>query len=232
MATQESSLGNPTGTSEPRNFEVDTAAPTVTLNAPESPSNNTTPSFAGRASESAPVTIQIYAGSTAEGPVISMAAATGNGGEWSSGRASPALASGQYTAVATQKSLLGNPAGTSEPRTFEVDTASPTVTLNAVTSPSNNTAPSFTGTASDTTPVVVHIYNAANSEVSERHRVSRRGKMDLWQDQSGRAKRKLHRGCEPGEFTREPPRRERTCCVHGGYRTAHCHLELAGIALK
>ena len=95
-----------------------------------------------------------------------MAAATGNGGEWSSGHASPALPSGQYTAVATQKSLLGNPAGTSKPQTFEVDTASPTVTLNEVTSPSNDTTPSFTGTASDTTPVVVHIYNAANSEVS------------------------------------------------------------------
>ena len=166
VASQESSLGNPTGTSESRTFEVDTASPTVTLNAQESPSNNTTPTFSGQASESAPVTIQIYAGPRVEGPVVSMAAATGNGGEWSSGHASPALASGQYTAVATQKSLLGNPTGSSEPRTFEVDTASPMVTLNDVTSPSNNTTPSFAGTASDTTPVVVHIYNAETSEVS------------------------------------------------------------------
>ena len=166
VASQESSLGNPIGTSESRTFEVDTASPKVTLDAPESPSNNTTPTFAGQASESAPVTIQIYAGPSAEGTVVATAAATGNGGEWTSGHASPALPSGEYTAVASQRSLLGNPAGTSEPRTFEVDTASPTVTLNAVTSPSNNTTPSFAGTASDTTPVVVHIYNAENSEVS------------------------------------------------------------------
>lgn len=166
VATQESSLGNPTGTSEPQSFEVDTAPPTVTLNTPASPSNDTTPSFTGHASETAPVMVQIYAGPTAEGPVVAIAAATGNGGEWTSGHASPALPSGEYTAVATQESLLGNPAGTSEPRTFVVDTASPTVTLNAVKSPSNDTTPSFTGTASDTTAVVVHIYDAANSEVS------------------------------------------------------------------
>ena len=166
VAIQESSLGNPTGTSEPRTFEVDTASPTVTLNAPESPSNKTTPTFGGQASESAPVTIQIYAGPSAAGPVVAAAAATGNGGEWTSGHASPALPSGQYTAVATEKSPLGNSPGTSEPRTFEVDTASPSVTLNSVTSPSNDTTPSFTGTASDTTPVVVQVYNAEDSEVS------------------------------------------------------------------
>ena len=166
VATQESSLGNPPGTSEPRTFTVDTTSPKVTLTAPKSPSNNTTPSFTGTASDTTSVTIRVYAGATATGSVVATATATPTNGSWESGKASPAVPSGQYTAVATQESSLGNPPGTSEPRTFTVDTTSPTVTLTAPESPSNNTTPSFTGTASDTTPVTIRIYDAASAEVS------------------------------------------------------------------
>ena len=166
VATQESLFGNPAGKSEPRTFTVDTQPPIVTLDAPKSPSNDTTPTFTGSGSEATPVTIEIYAGARAEGPVVSSTTATGTGAGWSSDAASPALSTGEYTAVATQESSLGNPSGASAPRTFEVDTASPSVTLNAPKSPSNNMAPSFTGTASDTTPVTVQIYDEAGSEVS------------------------------------------------------------------
>ena len=158
LATQPSSLGNPAGVSAPVTFTVDTASPTVTLNQPESPSNETTPSFTGSASETTAVTVDIYAGSTAKGAVVSTATATGTGADWTSGDAGPALSGGQYTAVAVQQSSLGNPAGVSSPVTFIVDTASPAVSLNQPLSPSKDTTPSFTGSASETTPVAIDIY--------------------------------------------------------------------------
>ena len=124
-----------TGTSSPVTFTVDTAAPTVTLNSPESPSSNTTPSFTGTASDTTPITVQIHAGATAKGTVVSTATAMGTGVGWTSGNASPALSSGQYTAVATQaSSLLGNPAGRSGPVTF-------TVTPRAAITPASVPAP-------------------------------------------------------------------------------------------
>jgi hypothetical protein len=110
-----------TGRSSPVTFTVDTAAPTVTLNSPNPPSYNTTPSFTGTASDTTPVTVQIHAGVTAKGAVVSIAVATGTGAGWTSGNANPALSIGTYTAVATQpSSLLGNPVGRSGPVTFTI----------------------------------------------------------------------------------------------------------------
>ena len=160
----QTNLATEEGSSEPVTFTVDTSSPTVTLNPPGSPSNNTTPSFSGFASDTTPVTVQIYSGATTKGTPVSTATATHTGGDWSSGQANPALTSGQYTAVATQESSLGNPAGTSSPVTFTVDTSSPIVTLDQPKSPSNNTDPSFTGSASDTTPVTIQIYAGASAE--------------------------------------------------------------------
>jgi hypothetical protein len=166
IATQESSIGNPKGTSNAVTFTVSTAAPSVTLNTPKTPSNNTTPSFTGSGSDVEPITVAIYAGSKAEGLPVSFAGASGTGGGWSSGQASPALSSGQYTAVAHQPSSLGNPEGTSNAVTFLIDTSSPTVTLEAPPALSNDSTPTFSGTATDTTKVVVHILNGAKSEVA------------------------------------------------------------------
>jgi hypothetical protein len=166
IATQPSSLGNPAGKSNSVTFTINTASPTVTLTGPPSPSNNTKPSFSGEASDSTTVTVKIYEGSKVEGTVVSTATASGTGGGWSSGEANPALSSGTYTAIATQPSSLGNPAGKSNSVTFTIDTASPTVTLTGPPSPSNNTKPSFSGEASDHTQVVVHIRNAASEEVT------------------------------------------------------------------
>ena len=167
VAAQPSSLGNPEGASEAIHFTVSTAPPKVTLNSVKSPSGNTTPTFGGTASDTTPVTIQVYAGSSAEGTIVATAGATGTGGSWTSGQASPALPSGTYTAVAEQESsLLGNPTGVSNPVTFVVDTSSPTVTVNSIPTPSNNATPSFKGTATDTTPVVVHVFDGGNHEVA------------------------------------------------------------------
>jgi large repetitive protein len=177
-ATQESSLKNPAGVSAPVTFKVDTTSPKVTLSPLASPSKNATPAFTGTASDSTPVAIQIYAGATAKGSVVSTATATATGGSWTSGGASPALSSGEYTATATQESSLKNPAGVSPPVTFKVDTTSPKVTLNPLVSPSKNTVPSFAGTASDTTPVTVKIYEGATTagpEVSTAKETTRTG---------------------------------------------------------
>jgi hypothetical protein len=111
-----------TGKSSPVTFLVNTpasAAPTVTLNSPASPFISTTPSFTGTASDVTPVTVQIHAGATVKGSIVSTATATGTGAAWASGNASPALPGGIYTAIATQaSSLQEDPAGRSAPVTF------------------------------------------------------------------------------------------------------------------
>ncbi|MGO8907626.1 MAG: Ig-like domain-containing protein [Solirubrobacteraceae bacterium] len=134
QATQ-TNFASETGTSLPVTFTIDTAAPTVTLNSPQSPSDDTTPSFAGTASDVTPITVQIHAGPTAKGPVVSTATATGTGAGWTSGDASPALSVGQYTAIAIQaSSLVGNPAGRSGSVTFTV-TPPPVITPALVAPP-------------------------------------------------------------------------------------------------
>ncbi len=147
-----------------RGSAATTQAPTVTLNQLPSPSNNTTPVFSGTASDTTPVVIHVYGGTKAEGAVVSQAQATVSGGAFASGAASPALADGTYTALATQQSSHGGPEGTSNPVTFVVDTAPPAVTLNQIVSPSSDATPVFSGTASDTTPVVIDVYIGTQAE--------------------------------------------------------------------
>jgi hypothetical protein len=146
-------------------FTIDTAAPAVTLGQPPSPSKDTIPSFSGTATDVNTVTVNVYAGASAEGPVLASATAIpGVTGEWSSGSVSPALLEGTYTAQASQPSSLGNPTGKSKAVTFTVVTAPPTVTLNQPPSPSKNATPSFGGTATDSTPVTVKIYSGPKAE--------------------------------------------------------------------
>jgi hypothetical protein len=164
VAEQASPLGNPPGKSGVVTFVVNTNPPTVSLERPESPSKDTTPKFEGSASETTQVTVHIYAGPKAQGSEVAKATATVTSGKWKSEAASPALADGEYTAVATQPSALGNSPGTSPPVTFEVDTKPPTVMLNQPQSPSRNTTPTFTGTASASTQVVIHIYQGTKAE--------------------------------------------------------------------
>ena len=158
VAEQKGAFGNGTGHSGEVHFVVITASPHVTLNSVKTPSGDATPSFTGTASEKGEtVSILIFPGASASGTAVSSAFAPGTGGGFSSGSASPELADGTYTAIAVQNSSLGNPRGESNEVTFTVDTTSPTVTLNPVASPSKNTTPTFTGTATDSTTVVVHV---------------------------------------------------------------------------
>ena len=159
VATEESLLGNKAGTEEVT-FTVNTEPPTVTLKTPASPSNNSTPTFEGTTSDTTPVTVNIYKGTKVEESTkVSTVTGTPVTGAWTAGPA-PALPPGkrEYTAVAVQSSSLGNAAGKSTPVTFVVDPEAPTVTLNAPPVLSNDKTPSFTGTASDNTPVTITIY--------------------------------------------------------------------------
>ena len=83
-------------------FVVDTEPPKVTLNQPPSPSKDRTPTFTGTGSDNTLVTVHIYAGSKPEGTEVASATAAGTGGAWESKAASPQLADGEYSAVATQ----------------------------------------------------------------------------------------------------------------------------------
>ena len=147
--------------SEPVTFTVETIAPpapAVELNNPGS-SSTATPTFTGKASGTKPVVIGIY---TAASEEVAQATATSSGGSWTSGSSSPALKNGTYFAVAEEASE-GGLSGTSSVVEFTIAVAAPTVTITKPTSPSNNTTPSFTGTASATTKVTVNVYAGATA---------------------------------------------------------------------
>ena len=76
-------------------------------------------------------------------------------GKWT--YTAPQLNDGTYTALVTQSDKAGN-AGVGGPATFAINTAPPTVTLSSPALASNNTTPSFSGTATDTTPVTLKIF--------------------------------------------------------------------------
>lgn len=128
-------------------FTADAATPTVTLNSPPSPSDDTTPSFTGTASSTTTVTVRIYAGTAARGTIVSTATATGTGAAWVSADAQPALSSGQYTAVAVQENSVGGGAGgKSKPVTFTVTRSPVTPTPAPTPTPTPTPAPGAAAT--------------------------------------------------------------------------------------
>jgi large repetitive protein len=196
VATESSSLGNPAGHSENIGFTIETESPHVTLNAPAARSSDTTPSFSGTASETTTVTVDVYKGGSPSGPVLATATAAGTGGAWTSGTVSEALPTGLYTARAVQSSSLGNPDGVSESRTFEIDTRTPEVTLNAPPERSNDTTPSFSGSASDTVePIVVSVFRGTSATGSAVATATAAATGGFWE--SGPVSKAL----EPGTYT-------------------------------
>ncbi len=168
VAKEKSGLGNGEGTSEERTFEVSTNPPSVTLNQPPKVSGETKPSFSGTASEATEVVVRVYEGAKAEGTPVASAKTTASDGSWATTaeELSKALPEGRhtFTAVAKEKSGLGNDEGTSEERTFEVSTNPPSVTLNQPPKLSAETKPSFSGSASEATEVVVRVYEGGKAE--------------------------------------------------------------------
>ena len=164
FATEVSGLGNAEGKSEEVPFEVDTLPPEVSIVGPPSPSKSTEPAFSGAASENTEVEVRVFEGSTK----VATATATASGGKWSTSSLSKALPSGKhiFTAYATEISGLGNEPGKSNEVGFEVNTQPPEPTLVAPPSPSNNVNPGFSGTASEATPVTVHVFEGTTEVAS------------------------------------------------------------------
>jgi hypothetical protein len=168
QASQSDSDGN-TGTSSSTTFVVDTMAPVITLNSVASPANNNVPTFSGTAGtatgDSSTVTVKIYSGSTVSGGTLfETLTTTAVNGSYSVPATSPLSPNGTYTAQASQSDSAGN-AGTSSSTTFVVNTTAPVITLDSVTSPTNNNEPTFSGTAGtatgDSNTVTVKIYSGS-----------------------------------------------------------------------
>ena len=119
---------------------IDTAAPTVTVNALTT--NDTTPQLTGTVSDPA-ATIQVTVGGNTY-------AATNNGdGTWTlaDNTIAPALADGTYDVAVTATDAATNAGTDGSVNELVIDTAAPTVTVNALTT--NDSTPQLTGTVSD-----------------------------------------------------------------------------------
>ena len=79
---QRKRLGNGHGKSRRSNFMVITSRPRCPSNAIESPSKDTTPSFSGTASETEPVTVEVFEGPKAEGTPLQTVQAKVTSGKW------------------------------------------------------------------------------------------------------------------------------------------------------
>ena len=132
QASQGDSAGN-TGTSGTRTFTVN-GPPVVTVTNPAAGAvlDDNTPAIGGdrgtAAGDLQTVTLKIYAGSTATGSPVQTLTDAGSGATWSVTAAT--LADGTYTVQASQTDS-GAATGTSNTRTFRIDTAPPAVTLTA-----------------------------------------------------------------------------------------------------
>ena len=150
-AMEVSGLGNAEGKSNEVGFEVNTLPPEVTLGGPERRSNQETPDLTGTASETEPVKIEIFKGTKAEGTAFIKLGATVTNHAFAT-KVTKDLEQGQYVAVASEPSSLGNPTGVSKEVPFEVIIGAPTVYMSEVLTPSNNATPSFSGTESESQP--------------------------------------------------------------------------------
>jgi chitodextrinase len=150
----------------------DTTPPTVTLTQPAAGAtiNDSTPTFEGSAGtdagDSTTVTVKVYRGTSTSGTRLQTLAATrGADGSWSV-TASPALAQGTYTVRARQSDAAGN-VGSSDARSFTIDTTAPRVALTAPADGSltDDATPTFAGTGGTTTgdsaTVTVLVYGGA-----------------------------------------------------------------------
>lgn len=113
---------------------VDMNAPVVTITTPSGSFVNTGAPTLGGVAGALPgdlptITVKVYSGATVTGSPVQTITTAAAGSAWSVAL-SPALASGQYTAVATQKDSTGN-TGTSNTKTFTIDTVAPTGSITA-----------------------------------------------------------------------------------------------------
>jgi hypothetical protein len=142
-----------TGSAASRGFSVDTVAPQIDLTAPAagSLSSTATPTLAGTAGiaagDSATVSVKIYAGTGTGGTLLQTRSATRDPATGAYSVAAVSLASGTYTAQASQVDSAAN-SGLSAARTFSVDVTAP---ISQASSPTraNSTSLTVAYTASD-----------------------------------------------------------------------------------
>jgi hypothetical protein len=168
-----------TGFSSANTFNVqagssDTIPPSITLTAPANGATVTTatPAFSGVAGtatgDSTSVTVKVYSGSAASGSPVETLTTPRDGVGAYSVSASPALASGTYTAQAEQTDTAGN-TGKSSAQTFTVqDSTAPVITLVQPSNGSVTTArPTFSGSAGtaadDSSSVTVMVYSGTSA---------------------------------------------------------------------
>ena len=167
QAEQSDKAGN-TSKSAASTFTVDTVAPAVSLTPVASLTNNPKPTFSGGAGvavgDIASVTLKIYAGESASGTPVRTVTVTPTGSTWSTS-ITESLPDGIYNAQAEQSDTAGN-VGKSARSIFTVDTTPPAVSLNPVSTPTNNPEPSFSGgagTASgDNASVTLKVYSGSS----------------------------------------------------------------------
>ena len=168
---EKSGLNNPEGRSEERTFEVNTEPPKVTLNQPTTPSKETKPSFSGNGerkhrSRGARVRRQQRGRRRSR-----VGQDDGVGGEldddWRRAEQGAVGRQKHVLGVRDRDERSGNGPGKSGIVVFEVNTEPPEVTLNQPTTPSKETRPSFGGTASENTEVVVHVFAGGKGEGEE-----------------------------------------------------------------
>ncbi len=172
---QSDAAGN-VGVSLPATFTIDTTPPAVSLTALPAVTNNATPLLFGNAGIAAGdakiVTVAIR---TSKGALVASGSPSVKEGTWSFSP-SKKLPDGTYTAQAEQTDEVDN-VGLSMTATFTIDTTKPAVTLDpkSVPSPSNDSTPTFKGTAGtvtglspDATTVTVRVYegNAVGGTVA------------------------------------------------------------------
>jgi Big-like domain-containing protein len=142
-----------TGLPASRSFSVDTEAPQIDLTAPAagSFSSTATPELAGTAGiapgDSGTVSVKVYAGTGTGGTLLQTRSATRDPATGAYSVAAASLASGTYTAQASQADSAGNSA-LSAPRTFSVDVTAPTSQASSPAS-ANSTSIAVEYTASD-----------------------------------------------------------------------------------
>ena len=168
-AEQQDGAGN-IGASGTRTFTIDTAAPAPTLQSrlpgPGTTRRRPIPAAPATPPATRTVTVKVYSGSAATGDPVQTLTPTRTGTNWSVIGSTP-LDDGTYTATAEQADAATN-TGTSAPRTFTVDTASPSVSL---TEPSaaliNDRTPTYSGAAGeaagDSTTVTVEIFAGSSA---------------------------------------------------------------------
>ena len=171
QAEQSNEAGS-TGKSAPSTFTVDTTKPAVHISSPANGSfiNASKPTISGTAGsatgDQTTVTVNVYSGSSVSGTPTQTLNLTRSGGSWSTGSSGPQLEEGTYTLQAEQSDEAGN-TGVSTPTTFTIKTKAPAVSLTPLTTPTNDSTPSFSGgagtAAGDDPSVTLKVYAGATA---------------------------------------------------------------------